>query len=326
MKKLGIVEGFYGSLMSFSQRNAIVESLSNNNLNFYLYAPKEDPFIRKHIDLDHSKEWEDQFQNFCHNANKKNIQISAGLCPKTNDYVSLANKINKFKSLGCNHFAILFDDTEDYDLKSQLDIFNKAENEFQDSEIIFCPSIYTSELIDQNQNTKEYFASFKNDFPQDKTFIWTGPKVISEELNDEADNDLKDMENSNIAVWDNYFTVDSCPELFNYSYFDHLDIQYLKKKEMYFINLTGMAYTDNLIINTFGHFINGKTISFEELLKENKLDKNLIELIHLFNPKNKLKITDSENMKIKKILQEWFSPLKNEWYPYLHYLKKRGEK
>ena len=134
------------------------------------------------------------------------------------------------------------------------------------------------------------------------------------------------MDNSNIAVWDNYFTVDSCPELLNYSYFDHLDIQYLKKKEMYFINLTGMAYTDNLIINTFGHFINGKTISFEELLKENKLDKNLIELIHLFNPKNKLKITDSENMKIKKILQEWFSPLKNEWYPYLHYLKKRGEK
>ena len=53
MKKLGVVEGFYGSLMSFSQRNSIVESLSNNNLNFYLYAPKEDPFIRKHIDLDH---------------------------------------------------------------------------------------------------------------------------------------------------------------------------------------------------------------------------------------------------------------------------------
>ena len=55
MKKLGVVEGFYGSLMSFSQRNSIIESLSNNNLNFYLYAPKEDPFIRKHIDLDHSK-------------------------------------------------------------------------------------------------------------------------------------------------------------------------------------------------------------------------------------------------------------------------------
>ena len=71
MKKLGIVEGFYGSLMSFSQRNAIVESLVIIILNFYLYAPKEDPFIRKHIDLDHSKEWEEQFQNFCHNANEK---------------------------------------------------------------------------------------------------------------------------------------------------------------------------------------------------------------------------------------------------------------
>ena len=101
-----------------------------------MYAPKEDPFIRKHIDLDHSKEWEEQFQNFCHNANK-NIQISAGLCPKTNDYVSLANKINKFKSLGCNHFAILFDDTEDYDLKSQLDIFNKQKMNFRIVKLFF---------------------------------------------------------------------------------------------------------------------------------------------------------------------------------------------
>ena len=41
MKKLGIVEGFYGSLMSFSQRNAIVESLSNNNLNFICMPPKK---------------------------------------------------------------------------------------------------------------------------------------------------------------------------------------------------------------------------------------------------------------------------------------------
>ena len=76
MKKLGIVEGFYGSLMSFSQRNSIVESLSDNSLNFYLYAPKEDPFIRKHIDLDHPKEWEEQFQNFCRNANEKHIPVS----------------------------------------------------------------------------------------------------------------------------------------------------------------------------------------------------------------------------------------------------------
>ena len=34
------------------------------------------------------------------------------------------------------------------------------------------------------------------------------------------------------------------------------------------------------------------------------------------------KICKDNKEDIKKILQEWFSPLKNEWYPYLHNLKK----
>ena len=44
MKKLGIVEGFYGGSLNFHDRNSIVELLSKNSLNYYLYAPKEDPF------------------------------------------------------------------------------------------------------------------------------------------------------------------------------------------------------------------------------------------------------------------------------------------
>ena len=41
MKKLGIVEGFYGGSLNFHDRNSIVELLSKNSLNYYLYAPKD---------------------------------------------------------------------------------------------------------------------------------------------------------------------------------------------------------------------------------------------------------------------------------------------
>ena len=44
MKDLGIVEGFYGESLDFDDRNSIIKLLSENNLNYYLYAPKEDPF------------------------------------------------------------------------------------------------------------------------------------------------------------------------------------------------------------------------------------------------------------------------------------------
>ena len=38
MKNLGIVEGFYGESLDFDDRNSIIKLLSENNLNYYLYA------------------------------------------------------------------------------------------------------------------------------------------------------------------------------------------------------------------------------------------------------------------------------------------------
>ena len=40
MKKIGVVEGYYGDISKFEDRKKIIESLNKYNLNFYLYAPK----------------------------------------------------------------------------------------------------------------------------------------------------------------------------------------------------------------------------------------------------------------------------------------------
>ena len=36
----------------------------SNDLNSYLYAPKEDPFLRSHIDIEYTKEWLTAFRDF----------------------------------------------------------------------------------------------------------------------------------------------------------------------------------------------------------------------------------------------------------------------
>ena len=64
MKNLGIVEGFYGESLDFDDRNSIIKLLSENNLNYYLYAPKEDPFLRNHLDLEPTPEWQNSFKDF----------------------------------------------------------------------------------------------------------------------------------------------------------------------------------------------------------------------------------------------------------------------
>ena len=40
------------------------------------------------------------------------------------------------------------------------------------------------------------------------------------------------------------------------------------------------------------------------------------------NPNSKKKLQDKDRHKIHEIMFSWFHPLKNEWYPYLHNLKK----
>ena len=44
--------------------------------------------------------------------------------------------------------------------------------------------------------------------------------------------------------------------------------------------------------------------------------------MHLLNPNSKTKLHDEDKHKIHEIMFSWFHPLKNEWYPYLHNLKK----
>jgi len=44
---LGIIEGFYGPLWTWAERRSLVKSLAPHGYEFYLYAPKADPFLRR---------------------------------------------------------------------------------------------------------------------------------------------------------------------------------------------------------------------------------------------------------------------------------------
>ena len=41
-KVKGYIEGYYGKLLSWKERNEVLDVLAKNNMNFYFYCPKED--------------------------------------------------------------------------------------------------------------------------------------------------------------------------------------------------------------------------------------------------------------------------------------------
>ena len=324
MKKIGVVEGYYGEISKFDDRKKIIESLNKYNLNFYLYAAKEDPFLRSHLDIEYTKEWLSAFRSFVNFSTDLSVEIGVGLAPVKTAYLSgLKEKIKIFSEQGVKSISILFDDIEGgFCFEKKLEIFNDVKTSFSVISFDFCPTVYATELIDKDKNHNEYFNDFMKYFPKSNNFFWTGDKVISLEMSENCQSSLFGFNNENIYIWDNYFTIDSCPKNINLSFCDHLSYEFISSKNCYLINLTGMPRTDKLLVELFGAFKEGERDSFETILLRHGVDERLLDLIHLLNPNSKKKLQDKDRHKIHEIMFTWFHPLKNEWYPYLHNLKK----
>ena len=173
MKKIGVVEGYYGKSSNFDDRKKIIESLNRYDLNSYLYAPKEDPFLRSHIDIEYTKEWLTAFRDFVDFSKDHSVNVGVGLAPvKTADTADLKEKIKVFEEQGIGSFSILFDDIEEgFCFEKQLEIFNDVKTSFAEISFDFCPTVYSTELINKDRKHNDYFNDFINHFPKSSNFF-----------------------------------------------------------------------------------------------------------------------------------------------------------
>ena len=327
MKYRGIVEGYYGKLLSFEDRKIHIDLMSENQLNFYLYAPKEDPFLRSDLNLDHPKGWLEDFSEFVNYAKIKEVTIGVGLAPISNNKEHIYNKIELFYKSGVSDFSILFDDIENhFSLEAQLDIYQSCVLTFPECSFNYCPTVYSDELINKDERHLAYFSDFTANFPKDINFFWTGKNVISTSQSQANEDVFSNFSEEQICIWDNFFTIDSNPEKLNLTDCHYIDKSYLASKHLYLINLTGLLRTDSLIIEIFGNFVSNSNIAFEKILSKHGVDEGLINMKDLFNPAVDINLSEKEMNKIHNIMFSWFHPLKNEWYPYLHNLKNWGKK
>ena len=80
----GYIEGYYGKLLTWSERLRILQKLYKNRMNFYLYAPKEDDKHRLNWKKKYDNHWLKNFQMFCKNAEANKVEIIVGLSPGLN--------------------------------------------------------------------------------------------------------------------------------------------------------------------------------------------------------------------------------------------------
>ena len=78
---LGVIEGFFGPPWSWKGRDLIVEMLEREQGNFYIYAPKKDPYLRKRWTENHPEEWKRKLLSLSRNCKSHGIQFGVGLSP-----------------------------------------------------------------------------------------------------------------------------------------------------------------------------------------------------------------------------------------------------
>ncbi|XP_062430545.1 protein O-GlcNAcase-like [Rhea pennata] len=230
----GVVEGFYGRPWSMEQRKLLFQWLRRWGLNCYMYAPKDE--------LKHRLLWREpyteheaaQLQSLIKAAQEHGVEfifaISAGqdmVFSSGGDRLLLQQKLRQVAAAGCCSFALLFDDIDprmcgaDRDIfpslaQAQASVANEMYRELgQPSVFLFCPTEYCSSLCSPSPSQSCYLLTLGRELLPGIGVIWTGPKVVSQELSATLLEEVEGILQRRPIIWDNLYANDyDCRRVF----------------------------------------------------------------------------------------------------------------
>ena len=345
----GYIEGYYGRLLNWDERNRIIRKLNRNNMSFYFYAPKEDDKHRLNWKKKYQSSWQQKFKQFCFNAKSNNIKVIVGISPGLNfnfldfkeqalkkklskDFQILLKKTQEFLSYGSVEVGLLFDDLPN-------DFTNKYGNTFSEGSIhaelanrlsfflkksiSVVPRIYADQLIYED---KKYLIDYGKTINKKNITFYSGKNIVSKKISKSSLYKLSKNIPTKIVIWDNFYANDYCPRrLFVGPLVGRKEIKDLM------INPTGLIETDLLILDIVKATINSENQKeeWELILKKHEIPINFFNISNYFlnpdfgdNPKLlKFNIIYKNIENLDYLLWQWKTPLSREWFPFMLGLK-----
>ncbi len=345
----GYIEGYYGRLITWEDRQRIIMSLNKNKMNYYFYAPKEDEKHRLNWKDNYPDEWLKNFKKFCNLAKEKSIKIIVGISPGydfdfsevlifnqnnkiTKDLKLLYKKFQFFLDYGVDEIALLFDDLPN----NFKDIYNLSISEgfahaslanqlnyLLKKTIFVVPRIYSDQLIYED---KYYLPDFKKKINKKLICFYSGNNIVSKTINSKTVQKISKLLSTNFVIWDNYYSNDYCPRrIFLGPYRARTKIKNIM------INPTGLIETDLLILDIVKATQNSLKPfeDWQKVLKKHNVPIEFLDVCKYFlkpnfgdNPiLNKATISKKFLISLDYLIWKWKSPLSREWYPFLLGLK-----
>lgn len=219
MNKTGIVEGFFGPQWPEADRKSYAEFLARAGGDFYIYAPKQDPYLRKKWRDIWDEEYIHKLRTYAHVFHSHNIQFGVGFSPfglgtklTDEDKNHLSEKLTILNELGIDILGLFFDDMPITDnlAETQIETLRLIQKSFK-NQIVFCPSFYTPDpILDKvfGQRPANYLEKIADGVPQNVSIAWTGPKVISPEIPAEHLKEVTALLKRKPFIWENLFAND----------------------------------------------------------------------------------------------------------------------
>ncbi|KAL3981828.1 beta-N-acetylglucosaminidase family protein [Acanthocheilonema viteae] len=199
-------------------------------MNTYIYAPKDD--------LKHRAEWRQLYnsdeiellQSLIQTARMENVTFVYALSPgidiiysSEKEIKALHDKSEQVRCLGCDAFALLFDDIDialnDADKKqfstivmAQLTVANSLYEFLKCPHFFFCPTEYCESRANPSLEESDYLLTLGKKLVADIHILWTGPRVVSREITTEHIRRVAAVLQRKPVVWDNLHANDYDPK------------------------------------------------------------------------------------------------------------------
>ena len=215
--RLGTVEGFFGRQWSWQARKHHADFLAQQGFTTYLYAPKNDVYLRKQWFEPYPADTFNELAALAAHASALGLEFGVGLSPFElyRDFSAaqrdkLLHKLDQLNQLQAPLLAVLFDDMLG-DLPglatTQLAIFDCIRAHSNASHFMLCPTYYSDDplLVKHfGPQPERYLEELGQALPQEVDIFWTGPKVISPAYPRDHLLSVGERLRRKPLLWDNY--------------------------------------------------------------------------------------------------------------------------
>ena len=345
----GYIEGYYGRLLDWHDRNRLLGGVTAAGMTSYFYAPKEDVCHRQFWRQPYDKAWQAEFAQFAATAAAKNIHLIAGIAPgldfdfasldasmdQKNDFTILVAKARQFLANGASMIALLMDDiAADFEVRSgsftnegraHAALANRLGSAI-DAPIIIVPRIYADSLITPDDaQSLTYLEQLAGHLDQQHKVVYCGDDIVAPRPFGDAGGHL---DPASIIIWDNFYANDYCPRRLFLGPWRSANMSHIMH------NPTGMIETDLLLLGLMvgahdqaGRGSEAGKVYWREVMQKSAVPDVFFDIAayfdapHGFAAEFAMPSAKTALAALDVLLWRWKSPLQREWYPHLMGLK-----